>query len=88
MFYAPRRRDGTRDPFSAGTFVSAEGAACRLDPDDVRLDDLAHWTSPRSGVRYPARWPLGVPSLDLELEIEPRLATKSSASTRATGKAR
>lgn len=35
---------------------------------------LAHWTSPRSGVRYPARWRVSVPSVELRLEIEPRVA--------------
>jgi predicted secreted hydrolase len=74
MVYLLRRRGGTIDPFSAGTLVAADGTARRLDAADVRIETLAHWTSPRSGVRYPARWRLGVPSAELRLEIEPRLA--------------
>ena len=74
MFYLLRRRDGTVDPFSAGTLVAADGTARRLEAADVRIETLAHWTSPRSGVRYPARWRLSVPSAELRLEIEPRLA--------------
>jgi predicted secreted hydrolase len=74
MVYLLRRRDGTIDPFSAGTLVAVDGTARRLDAGDVRMETLAHWTSPRSGVRYPARWRLSVPSADLRLEIEPRLA--------------
>ena len=74
MVYLLRRRDGTIDPFSAGTLVAADGTARRLDAADVRVETLAHWTSPRSGVRYPARWRLSVPSAALRLEIEPRLA--------------
>jgi predicted secreted hydrolase len=74
MFYLLRRRDGAIDPFSAGTLVAADGTTRALAPGDVRVETLAHWTSPRSGVRYPARWRLSVPSAALRLEIEPRLA--------------
>ena len=52
----------------------ADGTIRPLEPADVRIETLAHWTSPRSRVRYPARWRLSVPSADLRLEIEPRLA--------------
>ncbi len=74
MVYVLRRRDGTIDPFSAGTLVAADGSARRLEAGDVRIETLGHWTSQRSGVRYPARWRLSVPSKELRLEIEPRLA--------------
>jgi predicted secreted hydrolase len=74
MVYLLRRRDGTLDPFSAGTLAAADGPARRLDAADVRIETLAHWTSPHSGVRYPARWRLSVPSAELRLEIAPRLA--------------
>ena len=73
MVYLLRRRDGTIDPFSAGTLVAADGTARKLAAAEVRVETLAHWLSPGSGVRYPARWRLGVPSADLSLTIEPRL---------------
>ena len=74
MAYLLRRRDGTPDPFSAGTLVATDGTARPLDASDLRIETLEQWTSPRSGVRYPARWRLSVPSADLQLEIEPQLA--------------
>jgi predicted secreted hydrolase len=74
MFYLLRRPDGTIDPFSAGTVVAVDGATRTLAPADVRVETLAHWTSPRSRVRYPARWRLTVPSAGLRLEVTPRLA--------------
>jgi predicted secreted hydrolase len=74
MFYLLRRRDGAADPFSAGTLVAADGTARALAAGDVQIETLAHWTSPRSGVRYPARWRLAVPSAALSVEIQPRLA--------------
>jgi predicted secreted hydrolase len=74
MVYLLRRRDGTVDPFSAGSLVASDGAVRPLGAGDVRVETLAHWSSPRSGVRYPARWRLTVPSAELRLDIEPRLA--------------
>jgi predicted secreted hydrolase len=74
MVYLLRRRDGTRDPFSAGTLVAADGTVRPLAAGDVSIETHAHWTSPRSGVRYPARWRVTVPSAELRLELEPRLA--------------
>ena len=74
MVYLLRRRDGTVDPFSAGSLVAPDGAVRPLGAGDVRVETLAHWSSPRSGVRYPARWRLTVPSAELRLDIEPRLA--------------
>src|SRR5205823_9568029 len=76
MFYLLRRRDGAVDPFSAGTLVAADGTTRALEPGEVRVEKLAHWTSPRSGVRYPARWRLSVPSAALGLGIGPRLADR------------
>jgi predicted secreted hydrolase len=76
MVYVLRRRDGTVDPFSAGTLVAADGTTRRLGASDVQVETLAHWTSPKSGVRYPARWRLSVPAAELRLAIEPRLANQ------------
>jgi predicted secreted hydrolase len=76
MFYLLRREDGTPDPLSAGTLVEADGKARPLAARDVRVEPTAHWTSPRTGVRYPARWRLDVPSAHLELDVEPRLANQ------------
>ena len=74
MVYLLRRRDGTVDQFSGGTLVAADGTAQRLEVGDVRVETLTHRTSPHSGVRYPARWRLSVPSAELGLELQPRLA--------------
>ena len=73
MLYRLRRRDGSADPWSGGTLVDAAGGARPLVRDDVQVDALGAWTSPRSGVRYPAGWRLTVPAADLALDLAPRL---------------
>lgn len=72
MFYRLRRRDGGVDPLSSGTLVGPEGGVRTLAWQDVELEILEHWRSPR-GVRYPARWRVRLPELDLELTVTPVL---------------
>lgn len=73
MFYALRKRDGRRDAHSAGTWLAPDGTVRALASDEVQIDAKSEWTSPRGG-RYPARWRLRVPSLQLDVDIQPRLA--------------
>jgi len=74
MLYQLRRRDGTADPTSSGTLVGPAGRSRSLAPSDFALEVLDQWTSPDSGIRYPARWRLRAPSELLDLVVSPRLA--------------
>jgi predicted secreted hydrolase len=73
MFYSLRRRDGRRDPHSAGTWVGADGAVRGLLDADVTVGVQDYWVSPRGG-RYPAHWRLEVPALALSVDLTPQLA--------------
>lgn len=73
MFYRLRDRGGRTDPHSAGTWVSPRGRVRHLGANAVKIDVLAHWHSPHGG-RYPARWRLRVPSLGLDVVVQPLLA--------------
>jgi predicted secreted hydrolase len=73
MWYRLRRRDGTVDPASAGTLIDERGSVTRLSPEQVRLEPMEEWTSPRSGASYPVAWRLEVPGADLDLRIVARL---------------
>jgi predicted secreted hydrolase len=74
MWYSLRRRDGSIDPFSAGSFIDEQGARRALSPADVKLQFARSWTSPRSQAVYPADWTLSIAELGLELQITPLLA--------------
>ncbi len=74
MYYQLRKKDGSADPFSAGMLVPPQGEPVRLTREDVRLEVLDTWKSPRSGGVYPARWRLTVPSRQLQLTVTPLLA--------------
>jgi predicted secreted hydrolase len=73
MFYRLRSRDGGTSPYSSGSISAGDGRVTPLAADDVGLEPVREWTSPTSGVRYPVGWQLTIPSLDLELQISPRL---------------
>ncbi len=69
-----RRADGSIDPFSAGSFVDAQGQVTRLGRDDFQIEVLDTWRSPRTGATYPSRWRITVPRLQLDLTLTPWLA--------------
>ncbi len=54
-------------------YVSPAGHMIPLTADEFALTTMGYWTSTRTGVRYPSRWHLVVPDLELECRIEPRL---------------
>lgn len=73
MFYSLRKRDGTRDEHSAGTWVSPRGDSIALHYEDVDIQVLDYWDSPLGG-RYPGAWRVIVPMRGLDLRITPVLA--------------
>jgi predicted secreted hydrolase len=70
MLYQLRRLDGSRGPFSAGTWISGGGDSIHLGADEFRIDTTQFWDSP-TGSTYPNAWQLTVPSLDLQLDVQP-----------------
>lgn len=74
MFYQLRRRDGSSDPFSSGTLVSADGTGTHLEHDQVQLEATRWWTSPKTGTKYPSLWRMRIPSQRVDIQISPRLA--------------
>lgn len=74
MYFELRREDGTLDPWNHGVWVEPDGSYRPLSPDDVILEVIDTWVSPRGGTRYPAGWVLRIPSEDVELTMTPRVS--------------
>ena len=68
MYYQIRQQDGTPSPFTEGVLVGEDGSATRIERDDVTLEVLDTWTSPRGGT-YPTKWRMQIPEADLDLTI-------------------
>ncbi len=80
MLYLMRRADRTNDPVSSGTVIESDGSSIHLRKADFDVQVLDRWRS-RAGVVYPSRWRIRVPSIELDLEVEPMLADQEFAAT-------
>ncbi len=73
MVYEMRRDDGTSSPFSVGVWIDGESVH-RLSCDHFQLTVLDSWRSSITGIEYPSRWKIEVPSHALSVEVVPVLA--------------
>jgi predicted secreted hydrolase len=84
MLYLMRRKDGTVDPYSSGTLVSADGTIKHLALKDFRIEVLDRWKSPKSGANYPMRWKVTIPAEEIDLEILPAFSDQELITSRST----
>jgi len=70
MFYQLRRKDGSIDSLSAGTWIDNNGSSQYLDVDEVKIETTDFWDSPLGG-KYPSAWQINVPGLDVQLDVQP-----------------
>jgi len=80
MLYQFRRKDGSTDPFSSGTYVDAQGKSVHLTAADFRLVPTGEtWTSGITGAKYPVAWNMEIPRLGLKLAATTRLKSQELA---------
>jgi predicted secreted hydrolase len=77
MLFHIRRKDGSIDPYSAGTFMDAHGNTTHLRRDEFSLEPVgATWASPATHAVYPVRWKISIPNLGIVLESSSPLASQ------------
>src|SRR5262249_43815429 len=82
MLFQIRRKDGSIDPYSAGTFVDTQGRAVHLRSSDFQLlPESEIWTSPTTGASYPIRWQINVRTLHLTLMATTPLPSQELVAT-------
>jgi predicted secreted hydrolase len=69
MMFQIRTKDGGRDPYSGGTYVSADGTTTAIDNSEFSLEPGELWKSPATGGTYPVTWKLTIPKLKMDLAI-------------------
>ncbi len=84
MLYAMRLKNSKLDQNSSGTSVSQKKVQ-HLRLSDYTITATKQWKSPHTGGVYPAGWHVIVPSLKLELDLEPELADQELVSHRNDG---
>jgi predicted secreted hydrolase len=87
MLFRLRKKDGSIDPYSAGTYVDPQGRATHLASSDFtfvpEMPQGKIWISPDTGAHYPIDWAIRVPSLTLDGTLSTRLPQQEM-----TGKSR
>jgi predicted secreted hydrolase len=67
-----RNADGSAG-LALGGLYAADGSKRDLAADEITLEVLGTWRSPRSGVEYPSAWRIYAPSAGIDLQITPWL---------------
>jgi len=77
MLFRIRRKDGSLDPYSSGTFVDTQGRSMHLRESDVALRPLNDpWKSTATNANYPIHWRITVPKLHLDFETRTLLPSQ------------
>ncbi|MCF8721507.1 lipocalin-like domain-containing protein [Nitrospina gracilis] len=76
MLLRIRLQDGKYDPRSGGTLVKADGTQAHLPEEKYKVEVLKKWTSPKSGVTYPAAWKITLPERNITLHVVPDMAAQ------------
>jgi predicted secreted hydrolase len=82
MLFELRRKDGSLDPFSSGTYISPDGKAHHLTSKDFTLKPLNYWESPITKGLYPIAWSIEISSLHLNLKCRALLDNQELAGSR------
>jgi predicted secreted hydrolase len=77
MLYRLRRKDGSVDPYSSGSYIDAQGNCHYLSFNDFSMTPAGEtWTSPETAGKYPIRWHITIPGLGLQADVGTPLATQ------------
>jgi predicted secreted hydrolase len=85
MIYIIRRRDGTPDVTSSGSFISPDGSIIRLTRDQLRIEALGKWKSPKTRATYPMGWRISVAALGISATLTPLLRDQELVTHSSTG---
>jgi predicted secreted hydrolase len=85
MLYRLRHKDGSIDPYSSGSYVDASGKSQFLSAGDFAMTPSAEtWTSAATKAKYPVRWHVSIPRLNMDLDVTTPLSSQELASKLGT----
>lgn len=85
MLYIIRNKDGSIDTYSTGTLINTDGSYRRLLKDEFSIKVVNHYTSEKTGARYPAQWEINIPSENLFLRVTPLMKDQEVVAYSSTG---
>ena len=85
MLYLIRKKDGSVDRYSSGTFVYKDGSSRHLSLPDFKVTVLSHYRSAKTGAEYPSKWQIAIPSENLTLMVTPLIEDQEFQGSAITG---
>ena len=73
MFAQVRTADGGVIDEFTGTYVAADGTRETVKADDLNVQILDQWTSPRTKITYPSGWQIQILRLGVDFTVEPAI---------------
>ncbi|NIP31719.1 MAG: hypothetical protein GTO02_19735 [Candidatus Dadabacteria bacterium] len=73
MLYQIRDKEGKQTQFSSGTFLNTDGKQILLEHKDFELKRLDYWKSPKTNKKYPLKWRIIIPELNINITITPTM---------------
>ena len=83
MIYQIRKTDGTFEPSSSGTLISADGSWEPLSGSEIDVQAAGTWKSAHSGGEYPSGWTIRIPRKEIKINVTP-VVKDQELSTEAT----
>ena len=71
MLYQLRLKNGGIDPYSSGSVIERNGTVRHLGVEDFQVKVLDTWESSETGIIYPSRWRIAMPSYNITLNLIP-----------------
>ena len=85
MMFLLRNKNGTIHPASSGTLVNDKGETRHLPHDRFTIQVQGSWSSPTTRARYPSRWHIHIPDIDLKLDVQAAVADQEMQTHATTG---
>ncbi len=85
MLYILRKRDGSIDIHSSGTFVYADGRYRNLSNKEFTVIAKSFYVSKKTKAKYPIEWEIKIPSEEVNIRIKPLVKDQEVLAYKTTG---
>ncbi len=85
MLFQLRKKDGSIESSSSATIIEQDGTSRHLRENEITVNVMAQWKSPKSSGIYPAKWQIRIPSANIDITLTPIVANQELVTEASTG---
>ncbi len=85
MLFQLRKKDGSIESSSSATIIEQDGTSRHLRENEITVNVMAQWKSPKSSGIYPAKWQIRIPSANIDITLTPIAANQELVTETSTG---